>query len=106
MRVLFLISLLLLFLSFPSVSAEKPVEAWITYKQVGRKVVEVVKVRTDDGKVYEFYPGLSPKEIPKPENRLPEPVLQRVFLLAVGFFLGLLTGVVVLWRKYRKLVGG
>ena len=104
MFIVFLLTFLLLF-TVPS-AAEKPVEAWIAYKQVDGKVVEVVKVRTDDGKVYEFYPGLSPKEIPKPKNRLPEPVLQRVFLLAVGFFLGLLTGVVVLWRKYRKLVGG
>jgi len=102
----FLLLCLLLFIPFSPVSAEKPVEAWITYKQVGKKVVEVVKVRTDDGKVYEFYPGLSPKEIPKPENRLPEQVSQKIFLLAVGFLGGILTGIVVLWRKYRKLVGG
>ena len=105
MRFLFSVFLVLSFLALPARSDEKPVEAWISYKQMDGKVVEVVKVKTDKGKVYEFYPGLSPEEIPKPENRLPEKVSGKLFFLSLGFLLGLLTGVVVLWLKLRKLKG-
>jgi len=84
---------------------EKPVEAWIAYKQVGGKVVEVVKVKTDSGKIYEFYPGLSPNEIPKPKNELPRSVSVKLFLISLGFLVGFLLGIGVLWVKLKRLEG-
>ncbi len=103
MRLLLLTFVTFILFTFPGFSKEKPVEAWISYKQVDGKVVEVVKVKTDTGKVYEFYPGLSPSEIPKPENKLPERVSRILFLISLGFLTGLLTGIAVLWVKMRKL---
>jgi len=82
---------------------EKPVEAWISYKQEGGKVVEVVKVRTDSGKVYEIYPGLSPEEIPKPENKLPEGKENFLFWIFLSFLVGNLVGGIVVWFRMRKV---
>ena len=86
-----------------SFAEEKPVEAWISYKQDGNKVVEVVKVKTNTGKVYEFYPGLSPKRIPRPENKLSKDISNKLLFTSLGFLFGITTGIVVLWLKYEKL---
>jgi len=106
MKTLFSILIALVVFTSSGYSKEKPVEAWISYKQVDGRVVEVVKVKTDTGKVYEFYPGLSPSEIPKPENRLPERVSRSLFLISLSFLTGLLTGIAVLWMKMKKLREG
>ena len=84
-------------------SKEKPVEAWISYKQEGEKVVEVIKVRTDSGKVYEIHPGLSPEEIPKPENKLPEEKENLLFWIFLSFFVGNLMGGIFVWFRMRKV---
>jgi len=103
-RKLLLFVLSSLFLTAPiKAKEEKPVEAWISYKQVDGKVVEVVKVKTDSGKVYEFYPGLSPNEIPKPKNELPNRVSSKLFLVSLGFLMGLFVGTAVLWVKLKRL---
>lgn len=92
-----------LLLSVSSFAGERPVEAWISHKQVGNRVVEVVKIKTNTGKIYEFYPGLSPKSIPKPESRLSEGVSNKLLLVSVGFLFGIATGVAILLLKYGKL---
>ncbi len=97
-----LVLTLLLFSSYTSFSEEKPVEAWISYKQVNGKVVEVVKVRTNTGKVYEFYPGLPPEKIPKPVNKLPRNTSRKLLYISIGFFLGVLAGTAGIYMKYRK----
>ena len=103
-RILILLSLLLTFSLPVGLNAEeRPVEAWISYKQVNGKVVEVVKVKTNTGKVYEFYPGISPQEIPKPKSSIPQKVSEKVFFISLGFLIGLSLGLAFLWRKYRNV---
>ncbi len=83
-------------------SEEKPVEAWISYKQVNGKVVEVVKIKTNTGKVYEIYPGLAPHQIPKVENRLPQSKVKWILLISLAFLVGGLVGGTVIWYKFRR----
>lgn len=106
-KFLLLVILSSLFLTAPiRAEEEKPIEAWISYKQVGNKVVEVVKVKTNTGKVYEFYPGLSPQSIPKPKGSLFGNVSKKLTLISLGFLLGSLLGMGVLWFRYEKIRKG
>ncbi len=84
---------------------EKPVEAWIVYKQEGNKVVEVVKIRTSSGKVYEIEPHIPLEKIPKPVNTLPEKTLKVLLIATVSFILGVLAGIGVLMRKLKEEKG-
>ena len=103
--------LLLTFLSFLITSPlsfseeEKPVEAWIVYKKEGDKVVEVVKIRTSKGKVYEIEPHIPPEKIPKPVNTLPEKTLKVLLIATISFILGILAGIGVLMRKLKEEKG-
>ena len=97
----------LLFLVSPAHSqvereADRPVEAWIVYKQEGDKVVEVVKVKTASGKVYEIYPHLSKEKIPKPESRLSQRVYKGIFWVVVSLLVGLVLGIGVTLFKMKR----
>jgi hypothetical protein len=84
------------------VKEDKPVEAWIVYKQEGDKVIEVVKIKTASGKVYEIRPHLSKEEIPKPVNRLPEKGYSVLFVVTLALLLGILAGIGFVWWKMKK----
>ncbi len=62
---------------------------WIVYKQEGDKVIEVVKVKTASGKVYEIRPHLSREEIPKPVNRLSPKGYQILFTVVISLLVGI-----------------
>lgn len=86
-----------------TVEEDKPVEAWITYKTEGKKVVEVIKVKTKSGKVYEITPHLKKEEIPKPVSTLPEKTSKTIVEVLIGLNVLLFAAVVLLAIKVRKL---
>ncbi|SMP10652.1 hypothetical protein SAMN06265339_0839 [Desulfurobacterium pacificum] len=77
---------------------DKPVEAWITKEKIGNREVEVIKIRTESGKIIEVAPGLTREEIPKPVNKLPEGTSKKLLYLSGGLVVGL--GIGVLLMKY------
>jgi hypothetical protein len=81
---------------------DRPVEAWIVYKQEGSKVIEVIKVKTASGKVYELYPHLPKEKIPKPENRLSKKAYEGIFWIALSLLVGLVVGIGVTLYKIKK----
>ena len=106
MRKFILLFVFLNFFSFPILSRaaeeDRPVEAWIVYKQEGDKVVEVVKIKTASGKVYEIRPHLGREEIPRPVNRLPQKGYSVLFTVVVALLVGIVAGIGFVWWKMKK----
>ncbi|MEO2083277.1 MAG: hypothetical protein ABGX12_04545 [Desulfurobacteriaceae bacterium] len=86
-----------------TVEEDKPVEAWITYKTEGNKVIEVIKVKTAAGKIYEITPHLKQEKIPKPVSTLPEELSDTTVKILIGLNVLLFVMVVILAIKVRKL---
>ena len=103
-RIVLVLFLMITLFSVPVKAEEKPVEAEIVYKQVGGRVVEVVRIKTNTGKVYEIYPGVAPNQVPKvgSRNRLSFGNSGTVLLFTLGFLVGILITWVVIKRKYEK----
>ncbi len=107
MKKLILAILIPLILAVPSYSQEvkddRPIEAWIVYKQEGDKVIEVVKIKTASGKIYEIRPHLSKEEIPKPVNKILQKSYSLLFTLVIIILMGLSVGIgIVLWKLKKE----
>jgi hypothetical protein len=104
LRKIILVLGLIATLSFVPAAAveEKPVKAEIVYKQVGDRIVEVIRIKTNTGKVYEIYPGIAPKQVPRVSSKTKLNKSEGILFFTIIFLIGISIAWVIVERKYKK----